>query len=163
MSQQKVDYHKEQKRNRRQIMRKEKAMRRLEITVLVVILAALVAWFAYLVYRNVQAKYAAANVTTTEMHLAGWEEYTENLNSLINGEEAAEDAEADVTAEAETEDAAAEATAESTAEAVSESAEDTAAEAEKTEKASEKTEKTAGETEKTADKTTEDTADQSAE
>ena len=47
-------------------MKKEKAMRRLEITILVVILAALVGWFSYLVYRNTQSKYAAANVKTTD-------------------------------------------------------------------------------------------------
>ena len=91
MSQQKVDYHKEQKRNRRQIMRKEKAMRRLEITALIVILAALVGWFSYLVYRNIQSKYAAANVNVTEMHLAGWDSYMGELDTLINGGEAEDD------------------------------------------------------------------------
>ena len=151
MSQEKVDFHKEQKRNRRKIMRKEKAMRRLEITVLIVVLAALIGWFSYLVYRNIQSKNGAANVNATEMHLSAWEEFTQNLNTLINGEEAeAEtadgeaDAEAEVTA-ASTETAVSEVTAASTETAVSEvSAASTEAAESEAEKA-ESTESTASE------------------
>ena len=156
MSQQKVDYHKEQKRNRRKIMRKEKAMRRLEITVLIVVLAALVAWFSYLVYRNVQSKYAAANVKTTEMHLAGWENYTENLDAVINGEDTAEDAEAETAAEstAEEADAATEAASSSVETAVSTSEETTSA----SETSAEESEST-----NTESTNTESTADTSAE
>ena len=127
MSQQKVDYHKEQKRNRRKIMRKEKAMRRLEITILVVILAALVGWFSYLVYRNTQSKYAAANVKTTEMKLAGWENYTNNLDAVIHGEEIEEDASVEVVTEGE-EEQTAEVTSESTEAAASETAAESAEE-----------------------------------
>ena len=154
MSQEKVDFHKEQKRNRRKIMRKEKAMRRLEITVLIVVLAALIGWFSYLVYRNIQSKNGAANVNATEMHLSAWEEFTQNLNTLINGEEAeAETADGEADAEAEeaevtaasTETAVSEGTAASTETAVSEvSAASTEAAESEAEKA-ESTESTASE------------------
>ena len=114
MSQQKVDYHKEQKRNRRQIMKKEKAMRRLEITILIVVLAALLVWFGYLVYRNAKAKNAASGANTIEMNLAPWENFTQNLDTLIHGDETADTEETAV----EEETAAEETTAEETAETV---------------------------------------------
>ena len=110
MSQQKVDYHKEQKRNRRQIMKKEKAMRRLEITILIVVLAALLVWFGYLVYRNAKAKNAANGANTIEMNLGPWESFTQNLDTLIHGEETAE------TEETAVEETAAEETAETVVE-----------------------------------------------
>ncbi|MCR4751404.1 MAG: hypothetical protein K5852_03825 [Eubacterium sp.] len=86
MSQAKVDYHKEQKRNRKQIMKKEKAVRRVEILILIVVLAALIGWFSYLVYGNVKAKSEAnAPVVTKEMDLSAWENYTQNLADLAGG------------------------------------------------------------------------------
>lgn len=115
MSQQKVDYHKEQKRNRRQIMKKEKAMRRLEITILIVVLAALLVWFGYLVYRNVKAKNAASGANTIEMNLGPWENFTQNLDTLIHGEETAETEETAVE-ETAVEETAAEETAETVVE-----------------------------------------------
>ena len=147
MSQQKVDYHKEQKRNRRQIMKKEKTMRRLEITILIVVLAALVVWFAYLVYTNRQGKNAGLNIESTEMDLSAWESYTENMGALARGEEIEEEPTGDPADEAaeEAEEPAAESTeevtaesteetaAESTEEAAAESAEETTAESEKAE------------------------------
>ena len=118
MSQQKVDYHKEQKRNRRQIMKKEKAMRRLEITILIVVLAALLVWFGYLVYRNAKAKNAASGANTIEMNLGPWENFTQNLDTLIHGEETAETEETAVEETAVEETAVEETAAEETAETV---------------------------------------------
>ena len=90
MSQQKVDYHKEQKRNRRQIMAREKRIKRIEITIAVVILAAIVIWFCYLLYRNAQAKNEpVVPAVTKEMDLGAWEDYNEGLDALVNGEEEA--------------------------------------------------------------------------
>ena len=125
-------------------MKKEKAMRRLEITALIVILAALVGWFSYLVYRNIQSKYAAANVNVTEMHLAGWDSYINNLDALINGEDAEGDM--DVTIE-EAEDESAASTSEETAA----TSEETAATSEETAATSEENAATSEETAATSE------------
>ena len=129
MSQQKVDYHKEQKRNRRQIMAKEKRIRRLEITLLIVILAAVIIWFCYLLYSKAQADNAAnIPVETNDLDLSAWEDYTNELDAMINsGSEAAEEA-AENAAE-ETAEEAAEEPAEEAAETAEEPAEETAEEA----------------------------------
>ena len=86
MSQAKVDYYKEQKKNRREIMRKEKSRKRLEITALIVILAAVIGWFGYMVYQNVTAS-AAASGDRTELDLTALEEYMNNLEGMVAGEE----------------------------------------------------------------------------
>ena len=108
MSQEKVDFYKKQKRNRRQIMKKEKTMRRLEITILIVILAALVVWFCYLIYNNARLKNAGTVTNTTQMNLSAWEDYTENLGTLVNGEEAEEEAAEEPAEETAEEEASAE-------------------------------------------------------
>ena len=87
MSQEKVDYHKEQKRNRQKIMKKEKRMRRLEITIAVVILAALVVWFGTMVVRNKTAS-SGNTGTTTELNLGSVENYLSDLQALYTDEEA---------------------------------------------------------------------------
>ena len=86
MSQEKVDYHKEQKRNRQQINKREKRMKKLEITLTVVILAALVIWFGVMVAQNRKAS-SAETGTTTELNLGAVEGYLEDLQTLYNGEE----------------------------------------------------------------------------
>ena len=139
MSQQKVDYHKEQKRNRRQIMKKEKAMRRLEITILVVVLAALLIWFCYLVYRNAQAKYAASGANTVTMNLAEWENYTGNLGTLINGEEAGEEVTEETAVTEGSAEEETEAPAEETEESPAEETEEAPAEEEPAEEDAEET------------------------
>ncbi|MBR2562588.1 MAG: hypothetical protein IKE31_10650 [Eubacterium sp.] len=116
MSQQKVDYHKEQKRNRAKIMKKEKAVKRLEITIAVVVLAALVGWFGYMVAQNRKTA-APTNVNTTVLSLGAVDSYMSELQSMLSGEEEAETGEAEETAEAEdTEESAETAETEETAE-----------------------------------------------
>ena len=104
MSQQKVDYHKEQKRNRQKIMKKEKAIRRLQFAVFIIVLVALVAWFSYLIYKNVQAKNSAgAAVEATEVDLSAWENYMNEMDGLVHPEEAAAETEAEESTETEKE------------------------------------------------------------
>ena len=55
MSQKKVDKYKQDKANRQKIMKREKVLRRVEITVAAVVLAALLVWFCIAVYRNLDA------------------------------------------------------------------------------------------------------------
>lgn len=52
MSQEKVDFYKKQKANRKELMKKEKRNRILRITLIVVIIAAALGWFGYSVYQN---------------------------------------------------------------------------------------------------------------
>ncbi len=52
MSQEKVDFYKKQKANRKDLMKKEKRNRVLRITLAVVIIAAALGWFGYSVYQN---------------------------------------------------------------------------------------------------------------
>lgn len=55
MSQQKVDKYKEAKANRQQIIKKEKRVRRLEYTAIIVVLAAAVGWIGFSVYSKAQS------------------------------------------------------------------------------------------------------------
>lgn len=50
MSQEKVDRYKEYKANKKEILKKEKRMRKIEYTVAVVVLVAVIGWLGYSVY-----------------------------------------------------------------------------------------------------------------
>jgi len=54
MSQKKVDKYKQQKVNRAKIMKRERLMHRLEMTVIAVVVVALLGWFGFSVYSRVQ-------------------------------------------------------------------------------------------------------------
>ena len=113
MSQKKVDAYKERKAHRAEIMRREKRVRRVEATLLVVILAALIGWFGFAVYRQVQSNKETV-YQTTEVRTGAIDDYMEELESLTS-EDPEEEAEgADEVAE-EAEEAAAEAEAEAEA------------------------------------------------
>ena len=55
MSQKKVDLYKEQKANRKQIMKRQKRMKTLRYTLLGVVAAALVGWLGYSVYGSYES------------------------------------------------------------------------------------------------------------
>lgn len=65
MSQEKVDRYKKEKANRQKIMRREKWMLRLEITVAAVVLVLLIGWFSLAVYKNTQAEKASNQMAET--------------------------------------------------------------------------------------------------
>ena len=75
MSQEKVDYNKKQKANRKELVKKEKRARVLRIVVAVVIIAAALGWFGYSVYQNnrpaesllVQTDYTAIETYTNAL------------------------------------------------------------------------------------------------
>ncbi len=101
MSQEKVDYYKEQKKNRKSIMRKEKIQTRLIATVTVVVLAALIGWFSWAVYGNAKATAEAnAEATTTTLDVTAMEAYQTTLSDYASNLEAEEEA-ADADTEAE--------------------------------------------------------------
>ena len=94
MSQRKVDYYKEQKRNRQAIMKKEKMTKRLEIALIVIILAALLVWFGFMIAQNRMAASAGDAGTTTELSLGAFDKYIEELSDIVDGDDEAEAEEA---------------------------------------------------------------------
>ena len=74
MSQEKVNRYKKEKANRKEIVKKEKRLRIVEITAAIVIAVAALGWFGYSVYQNAQPE-KTVNVET---------DYTE-LESYLNG------------------------------------------------------------------------------
>lgn len=90
MSQEKVDRYKEEKKNRKEIMRKEKLRHRASIAAFLIILVALVGWFGFAVYRNLEGKkLASADVKKTEWNLDAYNEYTSQLNTYVTEQRAA--------------------------------------------------------------------------
>ena len=74
MSQEKVNRYKQEKANRKEIVKKEKRLRIVEITAAIVIAVAALGWFGYSVYQNAQPE-KTVNVET---------DYTA-LDSYLNG------------------------------------------------------------------------------
>lgn len=80
MSQQKVDRYKEQKANRKQILKHEKRMHRLEMTGLAIGAAAVICWFGFSVYQDLNRNDTKpAQKTVTELEVGGIREYMETL------------------------------------------------------------------------------------
>lgn len=80
MSQEKVEKYKQDKANRQKIMRREKIIRRIEYGGSAVVLLALIAWFSFAVYKNVEAGNAGGG-TTTEIDATAVQDYLTDLNS----------------------------------------------------------------------------------
>lgn len=77
MSQEKVDRYKERKKNRKQIMKKEKRMRFLGYSVTALIGLAIVGWAGWSVYASYESKKPASY---TEVNLDAISDYFSNLN-----------------------------------------------------------------------------------
>ena len=88
MSQEKVDQYKKNKANRQKIMRREKILRRLEITVAALVLVGLVSWFSVAVYKNSKAQ-AQANAETvkTSLDVSAINDYMNEANSAATASE----------------------------------------------------------------------------
>ena len=78
MSQAKVDRYKEEKKNRKQTIKKEKRNRVLGRTLGVVIAAAIVCWIGFSGYSYYQEK---KPMTKTELSMTALNEYMSNLSS----------------------------------------------------------------------------------
>ena len=92
MSQEKVDLYKEEKKNRKKIMRREKIRTRLTVVAVVVVLGFLIGWFSWAVYNNVKNNQATtAKATTTELDLSAIESYTTALNSYVTEQKTGSD------------------------------------------------------------------------
>ena len=92
MSQEKVDLYKEEKKNRKKIMRREKIRTRLTVVAVVVVFGLLIGWFSWAVYNNVKNNQATtAKATTTELDLSAIESYTTALNSYVTEQKTGSD------------------------------------------------------------------------
>jgi hypothetical protein len=82
MSQEKVDRYKKDKANRQKIMKREKLVRRLEITVAAVVLVGLISWFSVAVYRNsVAMAEDNAETVTTQMDVTAMDNYLTEIST----------------------------------------------------------------------------------
>jgi hypothetical protein len=81
MSQKKVDAYKDYKKNRKEILKKEKRKQKLEIGIAALICAAFVAWFGFSVYQKATAKPAETNTkaATVEVNMTDYEEFISGL------------------------------------------------------------------------------------
>lgn len=92
MSQEKVDLYKEEKKNRKKLMRREKIRTRLTVVAVVVVFGFLIGWFSWAVYNNVKNNQATtAKATTTELDLSAIESYTTALNSYVTEQKTGSD------------------------------------------------------------------------
>ena len=92
MSQEKVDLYKEEKKNRKKIMRREKIRTRLTVVAVVVVFGFLIGWFSWAVYNNVKNNQATtAKATTTDLDLSAIESYTTALNSYVTEQKTGSD------------------------------------------------------------------------
>ncbi len=92
MSQEKVDLYKEEKKNRKKLMRREKIRTRLTVVAVVAIFGILIGWFSWAVYNNVKNNQATtAKATTTELDLSAIESYTTALNSYVTEQKTGSD------------------------------------------------------------------------
>ena len=81
MSQKKVDAYKDYKKNRKEILKKEKRKQKLEIGIAALICAAFVAWFGFSVYQKATAKPAETNTkaAVVEVNMTDYEEFISGL------------------------------------------------------------------------------------
>lgn len=84
MSQAKVDRYKEEKKNRKQTIKREKRNRILERTVGVLIAAAIVCWIGFSGYSYYQEK---KPTTKTELSMAALNDYLSSLSSTDSATE----------------------------------------------------------------------------
>ncbi len=74
MSQEKVDYHKQQKANRKELVKKEKRNRVLRLVITIVIIAAALGWFGFAIYlsnKPVEKIMVETDYTAVDTYLDG--------------------------------------------------------------------------------------------
>ena len=80
MSQKKVDYYKEQKANRKNIIKKEKRMVRLEKLIVGLVCLVLVCWVGFSVYSKATSN-SSEEVVDTELNTTALDEYIYGLST----------------------------------------------------------------------------------
>lgn len=82
MSQEKVNRYKKDKANRQKIMKREKIIRRLEITIAAAVVVGLLIWFGTAVYQNsVAVAEDNADTVTTSLDVSAMDEYLTGLTT----------------------------------------------------------------------------------
>ena len=82
MSQEIVNRYKKDKANRQKIMKREKIIRRLEITIAAVVVVGLLIWFGTAVYQNsVAVAEDNADTVTTSLDVSAMDEYLTGLTT----------------------------------------------------------------------------------
>jgi uncharacterized membrane protein len=86
MSQKKVEKYKEYKRNKEQILKREKRIRAVEFGVIIVICCVFVGWFGYSIYDSaVQAKKnSAVPAEIVEIDMNAYRDYVDGLSSTFS-------------------------------------------------------------------------------
>lgn len=79
MSQVKVDYNKEQKYNRKKLVKKQKIERVIGTIAATLVAVALIGWVGFSMYNKQQAE-KAANITKLTLDASALSEYTSELN-----------------------------------------------------------------------------------
>lgn len=82
MSQKKVDAYKEYKKNRKEIIKKEQRMRKVEYGVIIAVLVAFVGWFGFSTYQKATAKpETEETVVATEVNMSDYADYVGGLDT----------------------------------------------------------------------------------
>ncbi len=83
MSVKKVEQYKEYKKNKAKILKREKIMRRIELSAIIVVCAAFIGWFGFSIYRTAtkSSTDSTSKVTATEVNLNDYLEYTSKLQT----------------------------------------------------------------------------------
>lgn len=79
MSQAKVDYNKEQKYNRKKLVKKQKIERVIGTIAATLVAVALIGWVGFSMYNKQQSE-KAANITKLTLDASALSEYTSGLN-----------------------------------------------------------------------------------
>jgi len=105
MSQKKVDYYKEQKANRKNIIKKEKRMRRIEQIVVGAVGVLAACWICFSVYTKVTEKDTTATESvSTDLNITALDDFMNQVESTEEAEtETAEETETENVEEVETE------------------------------------------------------------
>lgn len=79
MSQKKVELYKEYKKNKAQILKRERFIRRLEYGIIIVLCCFFVGWFGYSVYRSATRAEQTGEVVATEVDMNAYTDYVGGL------------------------------------------------------------------------------------
>ena len=79
MSQKKVDAYKDYKKNRKEILKKEKRKQKFEIGIAALICAAFVAWFGFSVYPTAKPAETNTKAAAIEVNMTDYEEFISGL------------------------------------------------------------------------------------
>ena len=86
MSQKKVEAYKEYKKNKAQILKREKRMRKIEYGIIIAICCVFVGWFGFSIYNSATRKSESQTETpvAVELNMDAYENYVHSLQSSFS-------------------------------------------------------------------------------